>query len=736
MAEIVGLISAIGTIAAAGYKVSRAISTACDDFGGAEANVKAIADDIKTVSWILRQIQSRFSGNARTDAETAKVLDEIVSRCKDDVGDIEQSLLPLIDNMNSTEPMSRRHRLRWLFAKSRICSQQATLGSLKLTLSLFLNTLQLSDGFIVEELKQEIRDAISQTKVTKSSFLNAEKYDQAAAEAYASDGPPENESAGQADTYTGSSPDSTDNNDSQATLVLSNNGMPKAMESCDDLDRLHHRTFNRSEFDVMVAISDDSFMRIAAHMALQRSVTAFALVVMNKQPFEPLEPTVPTKTSEEAPAPVNTEAATIPAAGDMKKEAPVFPTEVAKEALTTVTTEEVVEEPAAGPPANGGEGATTPTENPGKARDSSAPNGSEATVTVTTSVSTAHGGEETGTVPLEDRGGESTDNDNISPSGRFDAPVPSSNPFSNSGERMTSFEEYKRRRKALNSSAPTNRRAALPQPRPSADRPRQTHTSSDSSFSDDEPSVTSNKAFYSASARTPDPLFSGNQAAAAQPYPSQPQMSFYPPAASPQTGGYGGFYGSGFNPYSNYMGMYPNMPYQNPFVYQAPPPPPTSEGVPDPEVELMKAQLEQFKQDKALREEQEKQREIEAKIRRDAEEAFARRMEEMRRAQEEAKAHLERAKMEAEAIARAKLEAELRAAEERRMEAVEARKRAEREARGRLEAELKAERDRMEAKRAEEEQRRKEFEQALKKAEAAKKRSFGGLLLGRSSSKT
>lgn len=150
MAEVVGLVSAIGAIVTAGFKISRAILQARDDFGAATSNVRSIAVDTKVVMSSLRQIRDRISTSKAIDCETAKVLDEILTRCKADIGDIEASLLPLIGNMESPEPMSRRQRMRWLFAKSRICGQQAALGSLKLTLSLFIHSMQMSDGYNIE----------------------------------------------------------------------------------------------------------------------------------------------------------------------------------------------------------------------------------------------------------------------------------------------------------------------------------------------------------------------------------------------------------------------------------------------------------------------------------------------------------------------------------------------------------------------------------------------------------
>jgi len=54
MAEIVGLVSAIAAIAGASVKIARAVLSACDDFGVVTSSVKAIAEDMRFVTIILR----------------------------------------------------------------------------------------------------------------------------------------------------------------------------------------------------------------------------------------------------------------------------------------------------------------------------------------------------------------------------------------------------------------------------------------------------------------------------------------------------------------------------------------------------------------------------------------------------------------------------------------------------------------------------------------------------------
>ncbi|KAI9158777.1 kinetoplast-associated protein KAP [Paramyrothecium foliicola] len=217
-------------------------------------------------------------------------------------------------------------------------------------------------------------------------------------------------------------------------------------------------------------------------------------------------------------------------------------------------------------------------------------------------------------------------------------------------------------------------------------------------------------------------------------YPGQNQMVPY---------GYGG---NPFSPMSNgssgtsYFGgegrgMYDMMPYHQqgfyggpaynmgghmqPYITPPPPPPteppakpatpaPKEPPPPDPEKLRLEAELAAFKAKQEEAKAAALQAEREAQIRKDAEDAFQRRMEDLRRAQEEAKIEIEKAKAEAERAARERIEAERKAEEERARQHAEAMQRAEEKARMKFEADLK-----------EAEERRKREEEARARAEEA-----------------
>ncbi|KAH6631059.1 hypothetical protein B0J18DRAFT_119248 [Chaetomium sp. MPI-SDFR-AT-0129] len=287
MAEMVGLVAAIGSIIGAGYKITKAISAAREDIGAAEASVQAIATDTAFVTMILGQIRDRLNSIRVVEVETLKILEGILLQCKTDIDAIEKTLLPIISNVKSGGFKSKRQRIRFLFARSKLCTQRATLGSLKLTLSLFIHTLQLSDGYDVEILKDEILDAISKSKDTKTIFLNAERVDHAVAKAC--------EIRDRASITENSSPrtvmaiEDTDRPvlpGRAISLSAFHDSEPGAdmVDLASDPANWQLQLRSTSEFEVMQSISDDSFMKIADHMRLQKSVAAFALGSMEPGP--------------------------------------------------------------------------------------------------------------------------------------------------------------------------------------------------------------------------------------------------------------------------------------------------------------------------------------------------------------------------------------------------------------------------------------------------------------------
>ncbi|KAI1776091.1 hypothetical protein F4818DRAFT_457618 [Hypoxylon cercidicola] len=161
---------------------------------------------------------------------------------------------------------------------------------------------------------------------------------------------------------------------------------------------------------------------------------------------------------------------------------------------------------------------------------------------------------------------------------------------------------------------------------------------------------------------------------------------------------------------------YPPLPHgMQQYQWSPPPPPPTDIGQPrtpapeppkeDPEKEAMKKRLAEIEAERKKAEAEAKRKEIEAQIRKEAELAFQRQMEQMKRDEEvraeerriaevKAKEQIESIKKEAQRVAQESIELEKKAAAERAKKEAEAIAKAERSARDKLEAERKAEEER------------------------------------------
>lgn len=151
MAELVGLIASIITLAETGFQIARAVSRIADEFGQAKTRIKSIATDTRTISFILRELQKRLERmRAEQDVikETYVLTTEIITLCKTDIEGIEDLLKGL--ESKSKSYVSVKEKTKWLFTKSKISLRQSSLDSLKLTLSLLMHTLDFMECSKIE----------------------------------------------------------------------------------------------------------------------------------------------------------------------------------------------------------------------------------------------------------------------------------------------------------------------------------------------------------------------------------------------------------------------------------------------------------------------------------------------------------------------------------------------------------------------------------------------------------
>lgn len=148
MAEVVGLVASILTLAETGFKVARAISEIAAEFGTAGRQIQAIGTDTRAVSLILREIQKRLKRVRNVAGEAHNVAVDVVALCKSDIDNIDEFLKSLQPIRGSE--VSIKQKTKFLFSKSRMSLRRASLDSLKLTLSLFMHTLEFIESGEVE----------------------------------------------------------------------------------------------------------------------------------------------------------------------------------------------------------------------------------------------------------------------------------------------------------------------------------------------------------------------------------------------------------------------------------------------------------------------------------------------------------------------------------------------------------------------------------------------------------
>ncbi|KAF3801280.1 hypothetical protein GCG54_00005435 [Colletotrichum gloeosporioides] len=588
MAEVLGLVTAIGAILTSGFQVTTAISTIVDDLGTAGVQVQAIAVETETILLTLHSINQHLIRANRVTTEVANIVEDVITLCRKDIDDIKECMAPLLGKR--AEEMLLKHKLRWLFAKSKISTRRASLNSLKLTLGLFLQALNLTEQDHMEDYMQAVvRQQISQSQNVKKAFMEAERRDQVLEKTYE---PPQSISSMKMIDQSG----------------LEAEKLPQTthstMEDIEEMDRdksvngtmvkvLHHQSEDvgsdgegsdllasdasrlgqtNSTIELIDDMSDEQFMVIADHMRLQKTVSSFAMVVINQKQEK-------------------------------------RPENVAGDTPSVVLSEEVNSATASGASQQRGSWAGPTPEDTGKT----------------------------------DRQHAST----------------TSPPDSYPGARAT-----------FDSSNNAQQTPGAPHDRPP-------------------PQSASN--YW-------EPRYSG-----------YPATGYMPPQPSPPN--HGGLNNPGF-------GFYPHSPRSTSSPYDFPFPMHNTETMRlQEELALLRVTLAKREEDDRIKGEKENRRELEQKLRKDAEEATRRHLEAVIKAQEEQRVAEERARSESKKAAIEAVEAERKAEEQRQKLHQEAMARAEREAREKYEEELKAH--------AEAKMAKQKYEEEIIKAAAEAKRQSG-----------
>ncbi|KAM0202651.1 hypothetical protein ACHAPA_009391 [Fusarium lateritium] len=272
MAEIIGLIASIQTIAAAGLIAARTISMVVDDLGGAGAEIKGIGIDLRAMVLVLHELKKRLDKMEKATDEVRDLACQILAVCKADIRDIEEFLKPLVSR--SGKEFGLRQKMCWLFAKAKVSTRRAHLETFKSTLNLFIIALDfIENGTIEDYIREEVQALLNETQHNKTTLLMAERSKapfRSEVEALSSkklqieneqsikesDLPPVVDNTGNE-----TSPNETKDEENRS-MILSNRGsITKATE-------------------FLESISDEDFIQIAEHVRLQNKVRDFTISII------------------------------------------------------------------------------------------------------------------------------------------------------------------------------------------------------------------------------------------------------------------------------------------------------------------------------------------------------------------------------------------------------------------------------------------------------------------------
>ena len=149
MAEALGAIASIISIAGAGAKLSILLFDFAGNIGSAGSEVRAIGTEISLFCSVLQQLERTLAKakNRRYSISAIETTQKILDQCQFIFGEING----IVGRLQKQKPSSGevavdfKSRVRWLFKRAQVQQYRATLESCKITLHLMLTTLEFAE---------------------------------------------------------------------------------------------------------------------------------------------------------------------------------------------------------------------------------------------------------------------------------------------------------------------------------------------------------------------------------------------------------------------------------------------------------------------------------------------------------------------------------------------------------------------------------------------------------------
>ncbi|KAK6077615.1 hypothetical protein SCUP515_04813 [Seiridium cupressi] len=145
MAEIIGVIAAIGALTEFGFKLSLKLFTYSQAILTADQTARDISNEVSLTSTVLQQLSSTLKHDRQIASDIAlNVIHEILKDCDTVFQELDGVLEPVLSKLNDQGPSNvgkRVERFVWPLKQSKVDALKERLDRLKLSLTLMLQAL-------------------------------------------------------------------------------------------------------------------------------------------------------------------------------------------------------------------------------------------------------------------------------------------------------------------------------------------------------------------------------------------------------------------------------------------------------------------------------------------------------------------------------------------------------------------------------------------------------------------
>lgn len=140
MADPLSIAVSVSSLVGVGLRLSTGLYHICETISSAQDDIEDIASDLTSFVVVIDELGKIFAAPGRLYSDTLESnLLNIIKKCRH----VFRQINRMIEKTVSAAKMKLQSKFAWVFRKTKVKELKASLDSLKLTMSLMLQTLKL-----------------------------------------------------------------------------------------------------------------------------------------------------------------------------------------------------------------------------------------------------------------------------------------------------------------------------------------------------------------------------------------------------------------------------------------------------------------------------------------------------------------------------------------------------------------------------------------------------------------